>query len=74
MAFLFPLISSWVYINPLSSLLSSLTSFWGFKNLLQILSMSGGTSDGLIILYVLSSLVIFGLITLNYLLKQFQRA
>ena len=50
------------------------TSYWGFKNLLQILSMPEGTSDGLIILYVLSSLVIFGLIILNYLLKQFQTA
>ncbi len=50
------------------------TSYWGFKNLLQILSMSGITSDGLIILYVISSLVIFGLITLNYMAKQFKKA
>ena len=50
------------------------TSYWGFKNLLKILSLSEGTSDGLIILYVLSGLAILGLIILNYLSKQLRQA
>jgi len=49
------------------------TSYWGFKNLLQILSSSEGTSDSLIILYVLSGLAILGLTSLNYLSKQLRR-
>ncbi len=50
------------------------TLYWGFKNLLNILSLSEGTSDGLIILYVLSGLAILGLIILNYLSKQLRKA
>ncbi len=49
-------------------------SYWGFKHLLIILSLSEGTSDGLIILYVLSGLAILGLIILNYLSKQLRQA
>ncbi len=49
------------------------TSYWGFKNLLKILSLSEGTSDGLIILYVFSGLAILGLIILNYLSKQLRK-
>ncbi len=50
------------------------TSYWGFKNLLNTLTLSEGTSDGLIILYVLSGLAILGLIILNYLSKQLRKA
>ncbi len=50
------------------------TVYWGFKNLLKILSMSEGISDGLIILYVFSGLAILGLIVLNYLSKQLRKA
>ncbi len=39
----------------------------------QILSSSEGTSDSLIILYVLSGLAILGLTSLNYLSKQWRR-
>lgn len=49
-------------------------SYWGFKNLLQILSLSEGTSDGFIILYVISGLAILGLIILNYLSKHLRSA
>ncbi len=49
------------------------TSYWGFKNLLNFLSLSEGVSDGLIILYVLSGLAILGLIILNYLSKQLRK-
>ncbi len=50
------------------------TSYWGFKNLLNTLTLSEGTSDGLIILYVLSGLAILGLIIVNYLSKRLRKA
>ena len=43
--------------------------YWGFINLLEILSISGGAPMGTVILYVSSGVVMFGLVSANYLIK-----
>ncbi len=45
------------------------TYYWGFKNLLEILSFSEGVSQGNVILYVGSGVAMFGLVSVNYLMK-----
>jgi len=50
------------------------TYYWGFKNLLQILSPAGGTSDGLIMLYLACGLFLLLIAIANYFAKQLRRA
>jgi len=50
------------------------TFYWGFKNLLQILSPAGGTSDGLIIVYLACGLFLLLVAIANYFAKQLRRA
>lgn len=50
------------------------TYYWGFKNLLQILSPAGGTSDGLIMLYLACGLFLLLAAILNYFAKPLRRA
>jgi len=42
------------------------TFYWGFKN---FAFLSENVSDGTLLMYVLSGLAVFGLLSLNYLLK-----
>jgi len=50
------------------------TYYWGFKNLLLILSPAGGKSDGLILLYLACGLLLLLVAILNYFAKQLRRA
>ncbi len=50
------------------------TYYWGFKNLLQILSAAGSTSDGLIMLYLACGLFLLLMAIANYFAKQLRRA
>jgi len=45
------------------------TFYWGFKNLLGFLSFSEGLPLGTLILYVGSGVAMFGLVSVNYLMK-----
>ncbi len=48
--------------------------YWGFKNLLQLLSSAGGSSDRLIMLYLACGLLLLVVTILNYFAKQLRRA
>ena len=48
----------------------SFAYYWGFKSLLQSISVTSATSDHTIILYSVSGLMIFALLHLSYLRKQ----
>ena len=50
------------------------TYYWGFKNLLQILSPTGGISDRLIMLYLACGLFLLLVAIVNYFAKQLRRA
>ncbi len=43
------------------------TFYWGFMNLLEFLSFSEGVPLGTVILYLASGVVMFGLVSINYL-------
>ena len=45
------------------------TFYWGFKNLLVFLPFSEGVPLGTLILYVGSGVVMFGLVSINYLME-----
>jgi len=47
------------------------TFYWGLKN---FMSQSHGLSDGSLLLYVVSGLLVIGLVSLNYFLKEFRSA
>ncbi len=50
------------------------TYYWGFKNLLQILSPAGDTSETLIMLYLACGLFLLLVAIANYFAKQLRRA
>ena len=43
--------------------------YWGFKNLVEFLSYSEGAHLGAVILYLASGVVMFGLVSVNYLME-----
>ena len=45
------------------------TFYWGFKNLMGILSFSEGLPLGTLILYVGSGVAMFGLVSVSYLME-----
>ena len=45
------------------------TFYWGFGHLLEFLSFSEGLPLGAVILYVGSGVAMFGLVSVNYLMK-----
>lgn len=47
-----------------------ITYYWGFQSILKIGSMSSDENQSTVILYIVSGLAIFGLMSVNYLIMK----